>query len=197
MKVKSISNTRKGRVYDIETPTHDYILWNGLISHNTQETYSKTIISGGTGIQYSADWSLIVGRRQVKDDKTKEMLGYDFILNSEKSRFIKEKSALVYAATYEHGVDPYGGLLDIALLTGHVVKPKNGWFSRPTVENDKNWRRAESSCDEFWKPLLEDATFDAEIGKLYLLSSEGTTVDSKLLEAIGEGVDPTTGEVVG
>lgn len=163
--------------------------------YQTQETYSKTIISGGTGIQYSSDWALIVGRRQVKDDATKEMLGYDFILNSDKSRFIKEKSALVYAATYEQGVDPYGGLLDVALLTGHVTKPKKGWFTRPNVENDKNWRRKESSCDEFWTPILEDPTFDEEVGKLYLLNSDTKTIDSDILEAIGEGVDPTTGEV--
>jgi RecA/RadA recombinase len=165
--------------------------------YQTQETYSKTIISGGTGIQYSSDWSLIVGRRQVKDEKTKEMLGYDFILNSDKSRFIKEKSALVYAATYAEGVDPYGGLLDVALLTGHVIKPKQGWYSRPAVEEDKNWRRKESSCHEFWKPIIDDPSFDKAVGELYLLSAGGSkTVDSALLEAIGKGVDPHTGELV-
>ncbi|MDX1532680.1 MAG: hypothetical protein R3230_00580 [Nitrosopumilaceae archaeon] len=198
MKIKNISRRKKKTtVYDIETPTHDYILSNGLISHNTQETYSKTIISGGTGIQYSADWALIMGRRQVTEGtgKDKQIVGYDFIMNSDKSRFIKEKSALVYAATYENGVDPYGGLLDIALVTGHVIKPKQGWYSRPNVEDDKNWRRKETSCDEFWQPILDDPTFDQEISNIYSLSSDGDVIDSDMLEAIGEGVDPTTGEV--
>ena len=40
-------NTRKEKVYDIETPTHDYILSNGVISHNTQEMFSKPVVSGG------------------------------------------------------------------------------------------------------------------------------------------------------
>lgn len=165
--------------------------------YQTQETYSKTIISGGTGIQYSADWALIMGRRQITEGtgKDKRIVGYDFIMNSDKSRFIKEKSAIVYNATYENGVDPYGGLLDIALVTGHVIKPKQGWYTRPSVEGDKNWRRAESSCEEFWKPILDDPTFDEEVGKLYLLSSDRKTIDSDMLEAIGEGVDPRTGEI--
>jgi len=184
MKIKSINLIGNREVYDLSVENSEhYILENGVITHNT-------------GIQYSADWALIVGRRQVKDDVTKEMLGYDFILNCDKSRFIKEKSALVYSATYENGVDPYGGLLDIALVTGHVVKPKQGWFSRPGVDNDKNWRRKESSSDEFWGPILKDPTFDEEVGKLYLLSAGGTTtIDSDMLDAIGQGVDPNTGEV--
>jgi hypothetical protein len=137
-----------------------------------------------------------MGRRQVTEGtgKDKKIVGYDFIMNSDKSRFIKEKSAIVYNATYENGVDPYGGLLDIALITGHVTKPKQGWYTRPSVENDKNWRRAESSCEEFWKPLIEDPSFDKAIGDLYLLNSDKDAIDSKLIEAIGEGLDPQTGE---
>lgn len=167
-------------------------------TYQTLELHSKSIISGGTGIQYSADWALIVGRRQNTEGtgKDKKILGYDFILNSDKSRFIKEKSALVYAATYEDGVDPYGGLLDIALVTGHVTKPKQGWYSRPSVEDDKNWRRKESSCSEFWQPILDDPTFDEAIGDLYSLNSDSKPIDSAMLDAIGKGVDPITGEIV-
>jgi intein/homing endonuclease len=48
MLIKSIKfNSRKEDVYDIETPTHDYVLSNGIISHNTQEMYSKAVVSGG------------------------------------------------------------------------------------------------------------------------------------------------------
>ena len=48
MKIKSIKHyARTDRVYDIETPTHDYILSNGIISHNTMEMFSKQVLSGG------------------------------------------------------------------------------------------------------------------------------------------------------
>ena len=48
MKIKNINRVaRKEKVYDIETTTHDYLLHNGVISHNTQEMFSKAVVSGG------------------------------------------------------------------------------------------------------------------------------------------------------
>lgn len=48
MKVKSVKQfNRKASVYDFETPSHSYILGNGVISHNTMEMYSKAVVSGG------------------------------------------------------------------------------------------------------------------------------------------------------
>lgn len=48
MKIKSIEYaSKKDTVYDIETPSHSYILSNGIISHNTMEMYSKAVVSGG------------------------------------------------------------------------------------------------------------------------------------------------------
>lgn len=50
MKIKEINYAaRKDTVYDFETPSHNYILGNGVISHNTQEMFSKAVVSGGTG----------------------------------------------------------------------------------------------------------------------------------------------------
>ena len=48
MKVKRVKQfTRKASVYDFETPSHSYILGNGIISHNTMEMFSKAVVSGG------------------------------------------------------------------------------------------------------------------------------------------------------
>ena len=60
------------------------------VNHTYQEIglFPKSIVSGGTGIYYSADNIWILGRRQNK--KGTEVTGYDFVINVEKSRFVKE-----------------------------------------------------------------------------------------------------------
>ena len=75
------------------------------INHTYQEIglFPKAIVSGGTGIYYSADNIWIIGRRQVK--KGTEIQGYDFIINVEKSRFVKEKSKIPISVTWEGGID--------------------------------------------------------------------------------------------
>jgi len=61
-------------------------------TYNTIEMYSKAVVSGGTGVVYSADNVWIIGRQQDKDGS--EVKGYHFIINVEKSRFVKEKSKI-------------------------------------------------------------------------------------------------------
>ena len=62
------------------------------INHTYKEIglFPKDVVSGGTGIYYSADNIWILGRRQNKTGT--EVTGYDFIINVEKSRYVKEKS---------------------------------------------------------------------------------------------------------
>ena len=78
-------------------------------TYETQEMFSKTVMSGGTGAMYSANEVFIIGRRQQKEGT--EITGYDFILNAEKSRTVKEKSKFPISVTFSGGIDPYSGLL--------------------------------------------------------------------------------------
>ena len=59
-------------------------------TYNTMEMYSKAVVSGGSGVMYSSDNVWIIGRQQDKDGS--DVKGYHFIINVEKSRFVKEKS---------------------------------------------------------------------------------------------------------
>ena len=54
------------------------------VNHTYKEIglFPKDVVSGGTGIYYSADNIWIIGRRQ--DKKGTEVVGYDFIINIEK-----------------------------------------------------------------------------------------------------------------
>src|SRR6056300_1279572 len=96
------------------------------INHTYQEMglFPKAIVSGGTGIYYSANTIFIIGRRQNK--KGTEVTGYDFVINVEKSRYVREKSKIPISVSWEGGVMEYSGLLDIAMHGNYVVKPNNG-----------------------------------------------------------------------
>ena len=98
------------------------------INHTYKEIglFPKDIVGGGTGIYYSADNIWILGRRQNKTGT--EVTGYDFIINVEKSRYVKEKSKIPISVSWDGGIERYSGLLDVALAGGFVIKPSNGWY---------------------------------------------------------------------
>ena len=85
-------------------------------------------MSGGTGIYYSADNIWILGRQQ--DKKGTEIQGYHFVINVEKSRYVKEKSKIPITVSWDGGVRNYSGLLDVALAGSYITKPSNGWYAR-------------------------------------------------------------------
>lgn len=131
-------------------------------TYQTQEMYSKAVVSGGTGIMYSADNVWIVGRQQEKDGT--EITGYNFVINVEKSRFVKEKSKIPISISYEKGVNRWSGLLDLALEGQYMAKPSNGWFQlvdRATGElvGDKMRRDAVDSNKEFWQDMFSKTDF--------------------------------------
>lgn len=139
----------------------------------TQEMYSKPVVSGGTGIYYSADNIWIIGRQQDKDDK--ELKGYHFIINVEKSRYVKEKSKIPITVNYDSGINRWSGLLDLAIEAGVIVKPKQGWYARvnqETGEIGKNHRAGDIVDNrEFWKSVLEESNLAEWIKNKYTLAA--------------------------
>ena len=133
------------------------------VNHTYQEIglFPKAIVSGGTGIYYSSDNIWILGRRQEK--KGTEIMGYHFVINVEKSRFVKEKSKIPISVTWEGGIEQYSGLLDCAMEGGYVVKPSMGWYSKVDKKTgeieDKKVRQAETLKESFWKSIFENTDF--------------------------------------
>ncbi len=76
--------------------------------------------------------------------------------------------------SYEGGISKWSGLLDIAMITGHVIKPSNGWYSRVDMETgeieDKKHRYDATQSKDFWMPILTSKTFQAAVEKLYTVS---------------------------
>ena len=143
------------------------------INHTYQEIgmFPKAVVSGGTGIYYSADNIWILGRRQNKTGT--EITGYDFVINVDKSRFVKEKSQIPISVTWEGGIEQYSGLLDVALAGGYVEKPSNGWYCRVDRDTgelmEPKVRQKQTLEADFWKPILEETDFKEFVKKQYTI----------------------------
>ena len=133
------------------------------INHTYQELglFPKAIVSGGTGIYYSANNIWILGRRQNKTGQ--EVTGYDFVINVEKSRMVKEKSKIPVSVSWDGGVERNSGLLDIALVGGFVVKPNNGWYCKVDQDTGEmllpKVREKDTKKDDFWESILASQKF--------------------------------------
>ena len=163
------------------------------VNHTYQEIglFPKAIVSGGTGIYYSADTIWILGRRQNK--KGTEVTGYDFVINVEKSRFVKEKSKVPVTVTWEGGVEKYSGLLEVGLAGGYVQKPSNGWYESINPATGElltvnKVREVETSKEEFWTPIFEKTNFKEFVKKHYTIGYK-SEIDDALLEGVLLGED--------
>ncbi len=144
-------------------------------TYDTMEMYSKKVVSGGTGTYLAADNIYIIGRQQDKDGK--EILGYDFIINVEKSRFVKEKSRIPIKVRKEGGVFKWTGMFDIAVEGEYIDKVNNSTYAlvdRQTgeLDEDNGFKRADVEYDtKFWIKLLKTTDFKEFIHKKYAVSN--------------------------
>ena len=154
------------------------------------EMFSKPTVSGGTGIYYSADNIWILGRQQ--DKQGTEIKGYHFVINVEKSRFVREKSKVPISVSWEGGVQKWSGLLDVALEGQYVSKPSNGWYCRVSQETgellDPKVREKDTLTEDFWKPIFEQTDFKEYLKKRYQIG-HATIVDEIIEELDAESID--------
>lgn len=152
-----------------------------VINHTYQEIgmFPKDIMSGGTGIYYSANTIFFMGRQQEKDGT--EITGYNFMIGVEKSRFVREKTRLPLSISWEGGINKYSGLLDVAQDLGWVQKPSNGWFEGVNPETGEivvEKRRAkDTNSADYWVPLFKAGFADAikkrfAIGEIQAITEE-------------------------
>jgi len=157
-----------------------------VVNHTYMEIgmFPKAIVGGGTGSYYSADNIFIIGRQQEKDGT--EITGYNFIINVEKSRYVKEKSKIPVTVSFDGGISKWSGLLDLALESGHVVKPTNGWYSKVDedgVVEDKKYRVKETDTAAFWTSIVESESFKQFIENKYRVAA-GSIMQEELEEAV-------------
>ena len=146
------------------------------VNHTYMEIglFPKAVVSGGTGIYYSADNIWILGRQQ--DKVGTEIKGYHFIINVEKSRYVKEKSKIPISVSWDGGVQSYSGLLDVAMSGNYVAKPSNGWYCRVDRSTgelvDPKVREKDTLTEEFWTPILEETDFKSYIQEKFMIGGK-------------------------
>ena len=158
------------------------------VNHTYKEIglFPKDIVSGGTGIYYSADNIWILGRQQ--DKVGTEIKGYHFVINVEKSRYVKEKSKIPISVSWEGGVQKWSGLLEVALQGQYVAKPSNGWYSRVDRETgelfEQKVREAATLEEDFWKPIFEETDFKEFLRNKYtILNQKGVEENEDVIES--------------
>jgi len=157
-----------------------------VVNHTYKEIgmFPKDIVGGGTGSYYSADNIFIIGRQQEKEGT--EIVGYNFIINVEKSRYVKEKSKIPVTVSFDGGISRWSGLLDIALESGHVIKPSNGWYSKVDVKTgeieDKKYRIKDVDSKDFWMSILKDKKFREFVENKYRVTATDIIKDEDVQE---------------
>jgi len=156
------------------------------INHTYKEIglFPKDVVGGGTGIYYSADNIWILGRQQ--DKKGTEIQGYHFVINVEKSRYVKEKSKIPITVAWDGGVRNYSGLLDVALAGGYVTKPSNGWYATVDMETGEvgsKVRYDQTLEKQFWDPIFAETDFKEFVKKQYTIGFKEQVSMDEIVEA--------------
>lgn len=163
-----------------------------VVNHTYKEIgmFPKDIVGGGTGSYYSADTIWILGRQQDKDGT--EIVGYNFIINVEKSRYVREKSKIPVTVSFDGGINKWSGLLDIALEGNFVTKPSNGWYAKVDQETGEileKKRFADTQTEEFWKDILANENFKEFVRKKYEITYSSIMGETVSLEEESEVSD--------
>ena len=160
-----------------------------VVNHTYKEIglYPKDIVGGGTGSYYSADNIFIIGRQQEKDGT--EVVGYNFIINVEKSRYVREKSKIPITVSFEGGIQKFSGLLDVAMEGKFVAKPSPGWYAKvnqSTGEIGDKVRFDVTQTEAFWKDILSNESFKEYVSKKYEISYGSILQTEELVHAEAE-----------
>ena len=146
-------------------------------TYDSQGLFPTKVVSGGTGMYYSADNIWIIGRQQEKDGS--ELTGYNFIINVEKSRYVKEKSKIPVSVKFEGGIDKWSGMVEMALDAG-CISQSGAWYQLVDTEtgevHDKKYRARQLTTNEIMIPIISSKMFLEHIHEKYSISSGKTII---------------------
>ncbi len=136
-------------------------------------------IPGGRKIVFNCD-CIVLGQSRAKDkNAAKELLGHIVTALTFKSRYSVEKTKLKFKIKHHGGLDTFYGLEDDALEGGFLNIPKQGYYSRMHIDDDKPIKKDKIYTADFWIPVFRDTDFKDYLERKYTYTSEFDMVDNE------------------
>lgn len=143
------------------------------INHIYQEIgmFPKDVVGGGKGSYYSASDIWIVKRRQEKEGD--EYVGWTFIINIEKSRYVNEKSKIPITVSKSNFIEKYSGIFELALEIGLIKESTKGWYT--IFDNEQKFRKKDLEYNaDYMEKILTNVDFKNYIRDKYKLNTSET-----------------------
>lgn len=157
-------------------------------TYNTLEMFSKPVVSGGTGLQYSPDNVILISRSKETGDDEKSLAGWSFNLKAEKSRFIQEQSKFSVVVTYDEGIHEYSGLIELVTEFGMAeeirIGRKKGY--KVKLKNGKEIEVADETVDQdanFWDTVFKETDFQKLVEAKFTLGRPDEVLSEETVEA--------------
>lgn len=110
---------------------------------NTAQVYQNQNVLNGEGVwiisdavKYSASQIVLLTKLKLRDTGSKDIDGIRMKCEGYKTRFTKPYQTVTIEVPYETGIDPYNGLLEVAVDMG-IVEKKGSRFA--IAGSDKTW----------------------------------------------------------
>jgi RecA/RadA recombinase len=151
----------------------DYDIPYVQIAHvyQTQDRYPQTVVSGGTGIMLISDNVWIVNRQKEKDGT--DVVGHNFDIVIEKSRFVKERSKFSVQVSFDGGIKRWSGLKELAEEAGVIHSRRGGQkgniYTLTGVEGE--FLKDDIEKWSFWEQLVELDSFKGYVKDRYQLAT--------------------------
>lgn len=162
MRVVKVTPVGKMPVYDVTVDgAEHYLLENGVVTHNTAVTYSANQI-------------FVITKSQEKATNG-DLDGWNFNITIHKSRTVREKSKFSMRVMYGDGIKKYSGILDLAVDSGLVQKPKKGYYQLVDETTGelfgKEVKEKATETDEFLGYVLKSEKFKSWVRDTFKLSA--------------------------
>lgn len=156
----------------------------------TAQVYKNQDILNGEGvwivsdaIKFSLSQIVMLTKLKLRDDATKDVAGIRMKCEGYKTRFTKPFQAVTIEVPYDTGMDPYNGLLDVALKM-NLIEKKGARYS--VVGQDKSWYSRD--FNQYAPDLLvkceanREKFLDVEVSEDEIETDAGPTAKSKRRE---------------
>lgn len=141
----------------------------------THQVYQNQDLMNGEGlwklndaIRYSPSLIILVTKLKLKTEDKSSIIGIRMKCEGYKTRFTQPFQTVTIKVPYESGIDPYSGMLDIAVQLG-VVRKAGSWYyhgEEKFYKKDFNYyapevvKECEDQRDKYIEALVEDDEVD-------------------------------------